>query len=431
MSRLTEHEKYIDMLCDLLGHDDRRAGFAEYSRALMLPIERKSVEPLAAAVVEAPKKLSAKHQALHHVVAKSDWSDDVILRGVWEWVSPHLELEESCYWIADDTGFPKKGKHSVGVARQYCGQLGKQDNCQVAVTLSLASDRGSLPIAYRLYLPDEWANDAERRLKAYVPEDVEFKTKPEISLDQIQAAKAAGVPIGVVLGDSGYGNSTAYRDGVGELGLKYCLGVQPSTTVLTDDKRLGRAQRDEPISVAEVASTLPVKAWHNVGWRQGTNGRLVSRFCALRVRAAHEEGKRKKPRDEEWLVIEWPEGAAEPEHYWLCTLAANASLRTLVHTAMSRWRIERDYQELKQEFGLADYEGRGWRGFHHHATLCIAAYGFLVSERLQGRNGKKNTRPEGSTIPDGYTPRGSRQNTASCCGLDSNSPLSPGDRDRS
>jgi SRSO17 transposase len=344
-----------------------------------------------------------------------------------EWVSPHLELEESCYWISDDTGFPKKGKHSVGVGRQYCGQLGKQENCQVAVTLSLASERGSLPIAYRLYLPEDWANDAVRREKAYVPADVEFKTKPQISLEQIRAAKAAGVPVGVVLADSGYGNSTEYRDGISELGLKYCLGVQPSTTVLTEDKRLRRASGGEPISVIEVASSLPERAWHNVGWRQGTNGPLISRFCALRVRAAHEDRKRRKPRDEEWLLIEWPEGAAEPEHYWLCTLAANTALRELVNTAMSRWRIERDYQELKQEFGLADYEGRGWRGFHHHATLCIAAYGYLVSQRLQGRSDKKNNRPEGPTIPDGYTPRGSRQNTTSCSGFDPDAPASAGE----
>lgn len=426
MANLGEFERYMDELCEKLGHVDRRVGFVEYSRGLMLPIERKSVEPLAAH--SDPWHVSAKHQSLHHMVAKSDWSDEAVLGGVREWVSPAMKLEDDCFWIVDDTGFPKKGRHSVGVARQYCGQLGKQDNCQVAVSLSLASEHASLPIAFRLYLPEEWVADKARRAKAGVPAEIDFATKPQIALDQIRAAKAAGVPAGVVLADSGYGNSIDFRESVSGLGLKYCVGVQPSTTVWTAERaplppkirktgrgrpatRLRRARGHEPFSVKKLAFQLPRGAWRTLTWRPGSNASLQSRFAALRVRAAHKDWRRSELREEEWLLIDWPESESEPVHYWLCTLPANTKLRTLVRTAMTRWRIERDYQELKQEFGLSHYEGRGWRGFHHHASLCIAAYGFLLSQRLKSGGAKKNSaRSQASVLPSGYTPRGSRKN---------------------
>jgi len=429
MADLAEFERYMDHLCGLLGHADRRAAFLDYSRGLMLPIERKSVEPLAAHTD--PWHVSSKHQSLHHLVAKADWSDEAVLGGVREWATPALKLEEECYWIVDDTGFPKKGKHSVGVGRQYCGQLGKQDNCQVAVSLSLASAYGSLPIAFRLYLPEEWANDNARRETAGVPTEIRFATKPQIALEQIRAAKAAGVPVGVVLADAAYGTSIDFREGMSELGLKYCVGVLPQTTVWTAERaplppkrkksklgrpatRLRRAAGHEPVSVKELAFELPRSAWRKIAWRDGTNARLISRFAALRVRAAHRDYNRSELRDEEWFVIEWPQNEPEPVHYWLSTLPGSLALRTLVATAMTRWRIERDYQELKQEFGLAHYEGRGWRGFHHHATLCIAAYGFLLHQRLKGGGDKKNsTQSKTSLLPEGYTPRGSRKNATS------------------
>lgn len=439
MADLAEFERYMNRLCEQLGHADRRAGFIEYSRGLMLPIERKSIEPLAAHID--PWHVSAKHQSLHHVVAKSDWSDEAVLEGVREWARPALKLQRGCYWIVDDTGFPKKGQHSVGVARQYCGQLGKQDNCQVAVSLFLASDRGSVPIAFRLYLPEEWASDTSRRERAGVPVEIGFATKPQIALEQIRAAKAAGVPVGVVLGDCGYGNSIEFRESLDEIGLNYCVGVQPSTTVWTGARaplppkskksgrgrpatRLRRARGHEPFAVKALALQLPGRAWRTVTWRQGSNAPLRSRFAALRVRAAHQDWRRGKLREEQWLLIDWPTSESEPVHYWLCTLAANAPLRTLVRTAMMRWRIERDYQELKQEFGLSHYEGRGWRGFHHHATLCIAAYGFLLSQRLTPASSKKNSaRSETSLLPEGYTPRGRRKNATPRPRFHSNSSL--------
>ena len=429
MAKVSQLEKYMEYVCEALGHADRRAGFADYGRALMLPIARKSVEPMAAQVD--PWHVSAKHQSLHHVVAKSDWSDEAVLSRVREWVLPGLKVAEGCYWIVDDTRFPKKGKHSVGVARQYCGQVGKQDNCQVGVSLSLASEAGSVPIGWRLYLPQEWADDKRRREKAGVPEEVKFATKNKIAEQQIRAAKAAGVPVGVVLADAAYGNDTAFREAMSAMDLDYCVGVQSSSTVWSGSHgprapqekktrgrgrpatRLRRDADQPPHSAKELARSLPARAWRTVSWREGTNQTLRSRFAALRVRAAHRDYKRTREREEEWLLIEWPQEEVEPRKYWLSSLPPNTSLKELVHTAKARWRIERDYQELKQEFGLGHYEGRGWRGFHHHASLCIAAYGFLLDQRLKGGGSKKNSaRSEALGLPDGYQPRGSRQNAA-------------------
>ena len=300
-------------------------------------------------------------------------------------------------WIVDDTGIPKKGKHSVGVARQYCGELGKQDNCQVAVTLSVASEHASLPIALRLYLPEAWADDATRREKAGVPDEIAFATKPKIAVNQIKQAIDDGVPQGIVLADAGYGNDTAFRTALTEVGLAYAVGVQGSTAVWAPGtaplpkkvwpgkgRPTTRLQRDDatkPISAKALAQTLPRKAWKTVEWREGTKGVLTSRFAALRVRPSHRDIFRAEPHAEEWLLIEWPEGDKEPMKYWLSTLAEDIPIATLVGATKLRWRIERDFQDLKQEIGLDHYEGRGWRGFHHHAALSIAAYGFLIAER--------------------------------------------------
>ena len=288
-------------------------------------------------------------------------------------------------WIIDDTGFPKKGRHSVGVARQYCGQLGKQDNCQVAVTLSLANHTASLPVAYRLYLPQEWADDPARRKTAGVPEEITFQTKPEIALDQIRAAADAGLPRGVVLMDAGYGSDTQLRTDVTALGLSYIAGILSNTSVWAQGRAplppkpwsgrgrpptlMRRDSEHQPISVKALALALGPEAWTEIAWREGVADRLTSRFARVRVRAAHRDYWRSEPRPEEWLLIEWPEGEKEPTKYWLSTLPEDIGFERLVELAKLRWRIERDYQELKQELGLGHYEGRGWRGFHHHATL--------------------------------------------------------------
>ena len=278
MPKLSEFERYLNHLCQVLGHQDRHAGFADYSRGLMLPIERKSVEPLAANTD--PLHVSSQHQSLHHLVAMSEWSDRTVLERVRDWVMPWLGPKSRFYWIVDDTGFPKKGIHSVGVARQYCGQLGKQDNCQVAVSLSLATEQGSVPIEFGLYLPEKWAKDQRRRKKAGIPKEVKFLTKPEIALEQIRAAKAAGIVVGIVLADAAYGNDTSWREELSAMELEYCVGVQSSTTVWvagtgpvppkTKNKtgrpptRWQRVAGTTPLSVKELAETLSAHRWRTV-----------------------------------------------------------------------------------------------------------------------------------------------------------------------
>src|SRR5271155_1538357 len=325
-------------------------------------------------------------------------------------------------WIVDDTGFVKKGVHSVGVARQYCGRLGKTDNCQVAVTLSIANHQASLPIAYRLYLPEDWANDAARRSKAHVPDDVKFRTKPEIALRQIKAALRAGVARGVVLTDAAYGSDGGFRAGVTEMGLIYAVAVPSTISVWPPGmeplppkpwsgrgRKPSRTRRDadhRPVSAKALATTLPKEAWRDVSWREGSNQTLTSRFAAVRVRPATRDGKLTAPQPLEWLLIEWPEDESEPTKYWLSTLPEDPPIEVLVDTAKLRWRIERDYEELKSELGLAHFEGRGWRGFHHHATLCIAAYGFLIRERaaFPPSGPRRRKRP---ALSDGPRRRGS------------------------
>jgi len=388
----------------------------------MLPIERKSVEPLAAHAD--PRNVRAKHQALHHFVANARWSDRVLLDRVRGYVEPHLGLERGAFWIVDDTGHPKCGRHSVGVARQYCGQLGKQDNCQVAVSLSLATAAGSVPVDYQLYLPEAWAAERKRRRAVGVPDTVRFATKPEIALEQIRAARQRGLPQGVVLADAAFGSHTAFREGLNELRLTYAVGVTSSLTVWAPDtgrlpaaryrghgrppQRLRRAPGHQPLTVKRLALQLKPSAWHTVTWREGTNATLSSRFARVRVRAAHRHYLRTGMPEAQWLLIEWPAAELEPTKYWLSNLPADIGIKQLVDTAKMRWRIEHDYHELKQEFGLSHYEGRGWLGFHHHATLCIAAYGFLTAQRLKQASKKNPTRLQAAALPQDYQPRGSR-----------------------
>ncbi len=387
---------YLNGLAQAAGHADREEPLKAYCMGLLLPGERKSVEPMAARL--APSNVRRTHQSLHHMVADAPWSDAAVLRRVREYALAAMTAKEPVVaWVVDDTGFVKKGTHSVGVARQYCGQVGKQENCRVAVSLSVTTKTASLPVAWRLYLPESWAEDAERRETAGVPEEIRFETKPAIAFEQIRRAVEENLPRVPVLGDAGYGNETSFREAVTALGLPYVLGVSRATTVWKPGagplpkkpwsgrgqppKRLRRDQDHQPVSVLALAQALPEKAWKNIAWREGTKHQLRSRFAALRVRPAHRDEKRTEPRPEEGLLIEWPKGEAEPTKYWLSTLPVATKIQDLVRLAKHRWIIERDYEELKQELGLGHFEGRGWRGFHHHATLCIAAYGFLVAER--------------------------------------------------
>jgi len=415
---------YMNGLAQAAGHTDREEPIKAYCKGLLLPGERKSVEPMAARL--APDNVRQTHQSLHHIVADSPWDDEVLLGRVRGSVLPAMEKTgEIEAWIVDDTGFAKKGTHSVGVARQYCGQLGKQDNCRVAVSVSVATATSSLPIAWRLYLPEIWVKDRQRRKKAGVPSNIAFETKPQIALEQIRKAFEQGVPPAPVLADAGYGNDSRFRKGITELGLSYTVGIQCSTAVWRPgqgpmEKKpwtgkgrpttlLRRDKDHQPISAKQLAMSLAPDAWTNVSWREGSAGKMRSRFAALRVRPAHRNESRSQPHPEEWLLIEWPQTESEPTKYWLSTQPENLSLKRLVYIAKHRWIIERDYQELKQELGLGHYEGRGWKGFHHHATLCIAAYGFLVAERTlfspSARAG--NLQLSVAAVPKDFRARGS------------------------
>ena len=410
-------DEYVEGLASVIGHADRVGPLCDYCTGLVLPGERKSVEPMAAKT--APARLRAQHQSLLHFVGISEWSDERVLAKIREMVLPAIERHGPIEaWIIDDTAFPKQGRHSVGVQHQYCGELGKQANCQVAVSLSIANHHASLPIAYRLYLPKDWADDRARRRKAHVPEAVRFKTKPQIALEQLRWAHAAGVPIGVLLMDAAYGSDARLRTGISALGLSYVAGIQSNCLVWppgTSPRRRGKpinntGRRDEPdlISVKKLALGLPKRAWRTIRWREGAVDWLSSRFARVRVRAAHPY-LLPELIEPEWLLIEWPDGDAAPTKYWLSTRPENVSFRKLVDLAKLRWRIERDYQELKQEVGLGHFEGRGWPGFHHHATLCIAAYGFLISERetIPPSGPRRPTLFAQAALPRGNRPRGS------------------------
>lgn len=413
----TRFAAYVEGLASVIGQAVRKRPLRDYCTGLMLPGERKSVEPMAAGT--APSRTATQHQSLLHFVGIADWSDDEVLAKVRETVLPAIEKDGPIEaWIIDDTSFPKQGQHSVGVHHQYCGQLGKQANCQVAVSLSIANHAASLPVAYRLYLPQDWTKNRARRKKAGVPKEVKFRTKPEIALEQMQWACNAGLPRGVALMDAAYGSDSRLRTGMTALGLTYVVGIQPKLLVWppgTGPKRKGRplnntGRRDEPdlISAKKLARGLPKHAWRTVKWREGSAEWLSSRFARVRMRVGHSQ-LLPELLSPEWLLIEWPEGEAEPTKYWLSTLPENVSFQRLVELAKLRWRIERDYQELKQEVGLDHYEGRGWRGFHHHATLCIAAYGFLIAERATiPPSGPRSAAPfKTPHLPDNYRPRGS------------------------
>jgi SRSO17 transposase len=431
MEELREFDRYMAHLSEGLGHADRHAGLRGYCTGLMAPLKRKSVEPMASHL--APTATRSRHQSLHHFVADSAWSDEQLLLRVAQWVVPAMDFSDGGWWIVDDTGFPKQGTHSVGVARQYCGMLGKQDNCQVAVSVTLACQVGSVPVAWRLYLPKEWADDAPRREKAGVPQDVEFATKPAIALTQIEQLIAQGAPKHCVLADAGYGVDTAFRERLSELGLSYVVGVTGEVTVwppgheplqpklysgrgvVATRLRRGDVAQQRPLSIKDLAFELEPSQWQAVEWREGTNFTLRSRFARVRVRAAHRDHQRTQLRPEQWVLIEWPEAHKEPMKYWLSTLPEDVSLQRMVFEAKMRWRIERDYQDLKQELGLGHYEGRGWRGFHHHASLSIAAYGFLMTQQLKHPDGvgKKNSaRREEPALPTHYKPRGSPAHAA-------------------
>jgi SRSO17 transposase len=415
-------ESYLESMAAVLGHSDRREPLRGYLIGLCLPGERKSIEPMAARVD--PRHVRARHQSLHHFVSNAPWDDEAVLRVARDYVLEQMERHGAvAAWIVDDTGIPKKGRHSVGVTRQYCGVLGKQDNCQVAVTVTMANEAVSVPAAYRLYLPESWGNDRRRRREAGIPKEVTFKTKWQIALDQIAHLREEGLPPAPVVADAGYGVVTAFRDALTAAGIPYVVGITSETTVWRPGteplrplsygglgrppKLLRRSKRRRPMSIGALAESLPASAWQTITWRQGSRGAMRSRFAFLRVRPAHRDELRAHAREVEWVIIEWPRGQTRLTKCWLSTLPADTPRDQLMRLAKLRWRIERDYEELKQEIGIDHFEGRGWRGFHHHGVLCISAYAFLAAERARLSPPEPLSFLRAAPLPRGFKSRGS------------------------
>jgi SRSO17 transposase len=414
-------EEYVHKLGEAIGHADRHEPLRAYLTGLLLSGERKSVEPMAARVD--PRHVSARHQSMHHFVASAPWEEREVLRVARDYALAQLERHAPvAAWVVDDTGIPKKGKHSVGVTRQYCGVLGKQDNCQVAVTVSLVNSTMSVPAAWRLYLPEDWSKDRRRRDGCGVPIDIRFHPKWQIALEEIDRLLADDLPRAPIVADAGYGVVTEFREGITARRLSYAVGVSKEITVWPEGrsplpprrwkgvgrptKLLRRSSTHQPVSVLEVARKLPPSAYRRLRWREGTRGAMQSRFAVCRVRPAHRDYWRSTPRAEEWLVIEWPESAAEPTKYWLSNAPEKAPPEDLIRLIKLRWRIERDFEEMKDELGLDHYEGRSWPGLHHHGVLCMAAYAFLAAERARLSPPEPVAFLHAARLPKGFRPRG-------------------------
>jgi SRSO17 transposase len=373
-------ESYFRTIGEVLGNDSRRSSFAVYAMGLLGDAERKSVEPIAARACPDPQKIEAVHQRLLHFAVDSKWSDREVRKEAAQYaLEAMVEREPVEVWIVDDTGFLKQGKHSVGVQRQYTGTAGKITNCQIGVSLSIATRTEHLPIDFELYLPEDWANDSARRREARIPQEVPFKTKPQLALQMIERAVQDGVPPGVVLGDSGYGSSAEFRARVRSLGLHYALAVYPHTTVCLLNAQ-GRPQGDA-LSVSDLAFRIHEQGgFRRCTWRQGTQEGLSARFALRPVIAA---GVPKREQEPLWLLIEWRDGEQEPANYFFISLPGLKTKRQLIRLVMQRWRTERVYQDLKGELGLDHYEGRRFPGWHHHVSVALCCYAFIIAERVR------------------------------------------------
>jgi len=389
-------QEFLTTMLAGVGRAERRHHGALYVQGLLLEGERKSIEPLAGRVP------GANMQALQQFVGQSPWGWEPVRRQLARRME--AELRPAAAWIVDDTGFPKQGRHSVGVARQYSGTLGKVGNCQVAVTVHLSTETESLPLEWALYLPQAWTADLARCHQARVPAPTRFRTKPELALELIDQLLAWGLRRQPVLADAGYGNNSEFRAGLVRRGLQYMVGVQsttavwePPTPAVEPRRPTAHGQprppdsRTQPLALPELAATLPLQAWRTLTWRQGSQAPQRSRFSACRVQPAHGHAHYQPERESVWLLIEWPAETIAPTKYWFSNLPEKASLRRLVRLAKLRWRVEQNYQQLKEELGLDHYEGRGWQGWHHHVTLVCLAYAFLLLER---RRLKKNSRAD-------------------------------------
>ncbi len=374
-------EAYLEDIGDLLGDARRRSSFATYALGLLSDGERKSVEPIAARAAGGAEHVDALHQKLLHFITDSAWKDRDVRRDAARYALKFMTANEPIEAsILDDTGFLRQGSHSVGVQRQYTGSAGKVTNCQVGVSLSLATRSDHLPIDFELYLPECWTEDAARRREARIPDDVVFKTKPELGLAMLKRAHEDSIPLGVVLADAGYGSSSAFRLGLHRLGVPYSVGVSSTATVYEVGEFINRG--GQAIDLRALAFKLEAKGkFERCSWRDGTRNELSARFALRRVTPCAEQGRELDERPPVWLLIEWRDGEAEPANYFFSSLPIDISLQELVRITMQRWRTERGYEDLKGELGLDHYEGRRFRGWHHHISVALCCYAFVVAER--------------------------------------------------
>ncbi len=390
-------EEFYEYLFARMGRAERRAALANYLRALLLSGPRKTVQPMARSLCTTDSEVEAMRQRLQQAVTVANWDERELFKRIA--LRADAELPDIEAFVIDDTGFPKKGKHSVGVQRQYSGTLGRIDNCQVAASLHLASEHGSACIGMRLALPKSWAEDEERRAETGIPDEVEHQTKQELALKMVDDALDWGLEKLPVIFDAGYGDSIAFREGLDERGLHYVARVTGTAVVWPPGtcptppppKKKGVSGRPrtkwvspkgvDAISIAKLAESFPSSQFRTVTWRQGTRGAQKRRFKAVRIRTAHRHCSGHAPGEEQWLLCAWSYKENKPTAFYLSNLPASTTLKRLVYLAKIRWRVERDYQEMKSELGLDHFEGRTWRGFHHHVALVAAAHAFLALTR--------------------------------------------------
>src|SRR5206468_6276392 len=381
---------FVDEVVRPLGHVRRRENALLYVRGLVEQGGRKSLQPTLFRLEESP----ARYESMQQFLADSPWDPELLVRACAERVAPEIGVTA---WVVDDTGIVKDGKHSPGVKRQYSGTLGKIGNCQITVSVHAVGEQGTLPLGWRLYLPQEWCDDLLRRRKAKVPDEVCFQTKPGLAAAGCEGAARWEIPVAPILADCAYGADTRFRTKLHAQKLEYVLAVSaqisvygPETTFAVPERNgtVGRrrsvARPDrKPESVRALAARLPARAWRTLPCRTTPGGEdISSRFAFVRVVATHPVRNNNLPPREEWLIVEWPPGEETPSDYWLSNLPANTGRERLARLARLRWTIELDYRQLKGELGLDHYEGRSFAGFHHHCALVTCAHAFLTLERL-------------------------------------------------
>ena len=372
-----------------LARREQKESFALYAHGILADGERKSVEPIAARATGSGEEDEKEGAACERMQARllnflrdSPWDDRSVRREAARYVIEALEKQEPVTtWIIDDTGFPKQGKHSVGVQRQYTGTLGKIGNCQIGVSLTVATKNEHVPIDFALYLPTSWTDDAVRREKARVPANLVFKTKPDLALDLITRAVEDKIPGDVVLVDAAYGASSEFRNTVRMFGLDLGVAVTASTKVWQLDTRERR--HGSALGAQDLGVKLGRRAFRRLTWRVGPGGKLSSRFAFRRVKVAHDDGTDAGDREPMWLMIEWPDGESKPTKFVLTTMPRRMSKKQIVRIVKERWRTERAYEELKGELGLDHFEGRSFPGWHHHISVVLSCYAFIVAERVR------------------------------------------------